>query len=522
MAIILTIFLLMISLSVFGQKPQQMIGRTTTERPVKVSLLGGYYDQDGDHSAVNGGRGNQELFSNTMETSIYIPVKDSSALKIDGGFDYFTSASLLSIDKYQSSASSGSSNVSGDELRTYAHVGMDIAGRKKGMLFSPTIGFSREYDVSSLNGSFAFSKNLKKRHGNYSASVSYIADRWMLVYPGEFRASATQYTSGASEYTTGASTSGTDSGSGNLAEHNGGHASDTYFYDVRDNRGSGSESSGSDSGGSEEEEEETSGGETPETPSENGETSGSGSEYYETPAVPYAAAIPVSGRTIEKDGKIYPVDMRQTLSLTNACTWIINKKANAAAGIDLTAQWGMLSTPFHRVYFDDGIQDEFYKEVRIEKLPDLRLKSAVYGRFNYSVNAYLKLRTHVRYYYDTWDVQALSVTVEAPVKATQFLTITPFYRLHLQEKSKYFAAYGQHIYRPGSFYTSDYDLSGFTAHKAGAAIRFSPLAPIAAIRNSHTMRTIFAFKTAGVRYSAYTRSDGLDAQALTFELTFEM
>jgi len=513
MAILLTICFLLITLSFFGQTDTIKPKKDT--RPVKVSLLGGYYDQDGDHSAVNGGTGSQELFSNTMESMIYIPLKDSSAVKVDGGFDYFTSASMLKIDKYMTSASSGTSNVSGDELRTYAHLSFDLASKKKGMLFTPSIGFSNEYDVRSINTGLAWSKNLNKRMGNYTVGLNFISDRWMMVYPGEFRAAASEYTSGASPiWTSGASTgSGSTSGegsggdSGNMSGYNG------IEKDSGEDSGSTSgNTSGSTSGGT------TTSGASP-VYTGSGSTSGSA---YESPQVSSAVVIPVTGKTIEKDGKTYPVDWRYSLSLSNGYTYVINRKMNAAVGIDLTAQWGMLSTPFHRVYFNDGVKDDFDKEVRIEKLPELRLKSALYARYNYSVNAYLKLRAYARYYYDTWDIHALAVTVETPVKVTNWLTITPFYRLSAQKESKYFAPYGEHTFRQGDYYTSDYDLSKFTSHKVGGAIRFAPLKPIAGIRNPSSGSYLFAFKTAGVRYSAYTRSDGLSAQAVTFELTFEL
>jgi len=516
MAVLLTICFLLITLSFFGQTDTIKPAKDT--RPVKVSLLGGYYDQDGDHSAVNGGQGSQELFSNTLESMIYIPLKDSSAIRIDGGFDYFTSASMLKIDKYKTSASSGTSNVSGDELRTYMHVGFDLADKKKNMLFSPSIGLSNEYDVRSLNAGFAVSKNLKKRMGNYTVGLNFIADRWMMVYPGEFRASTAEYTSGASQtYTSGASTytSGASTGSGNTGSGNTSGGGFSEENPEKDSEGSGSTSgntSGNTSGGT-----PASGGSTPASGGSTG-----GSEYYETPLAANAAVIPVTGKTMMKDGKVYPVDHRNSLSLSNGYTFVINRTMNAAVGLDLTAQWGMLSTPFHRVYFNDGVTEEFDKEVRIEKLPDLRLKSALYARYNVSVNPYLKLRTYARYYYDTWDVQAVAVTVETPVKATNWLTVTPFYRAYVQQESKYFAAFGEHTFRQGDYYTSDYDLSKFTSHKVGGALRIAPLKPIAGVKSVKSGRYVFAFKSAGVRYSYYMRSDGLDAQAVTFELNFEL
>lgn len=498
MEIILALIFVFITVAALGQKDSTKVKKET--RPVKVSLLSNYYDQDGEHSAVNGGLGSQKLESITQEAAIYIPVKDSSALKVSGGVDYFTSASMLDIDKYQTSASTGTSNVSGDELRKYANIGLDWANRKKRTLFSPSIGFSSEYDVFSVNGGVAWSKNLKKRYGNYTVGLHVIADRWMLVYPGEFRAAATgntDYTTGASTYTSAGGTtytSGATTTSGNTSGSGSGSGSNT---------GSGN----------------TSGNTSGETPASG---SGSGSHADETENKMYTVTpIAVTGRTIQKDGKTYPVDWRYSLALSNGYTFVINRKMNAAIGLDVTAQWGMLSTPFHRVYFDDGVTAEQEKEVRIEKLPGLRVKGALYGRFNYSVTPMLKLRTYARYYADNWDIHAISMTVEAPVKVTGWLTVTPFYRFYAQTPSKYFKGYGEHRYMPDTFYTSDYDLSKFSSNKVGMSARLSPLKPLLGLRNEEDTKYIFSLSSLGVRYAYYSRQDGLSTQSFTLELNFD-
>lgn len=501
MEIILALVFVLITVFAIGQKDSTKV--TKEKRPVKVSLLSNYYEQEGNHSAVNGGRGSQELYSNTQETAIYVPFKDSSAIRVSGGIDYFTSASMLEIDKYQTSASSGTSNVSGDELRKYASIGLDWANKKKHTLFSPSIGFSSEYDVFSMNGGFGWSKNLKKRQGNYTVGLHMIADRWMMVYPGEFRAAANtdpNYPTGASTYTSGggttypsgASTGGSGSTSGGGSSTSGG--------------GSGNTSGGNTGGGN------TSGGNT------SGNNSGTdGTENQISKATP----IPLTGKTMSKDGKTYPIDWRYSMALSNGYSFVINRKMNASAGLDVTGQWGMLSTPFHRVYFDDGVTAENEKEVRIEKLPELRVKTALYGRFNYTYNANLRLRTYARYYADNWGIQAIAVTVETPVKVLNWLTVTPFYRFYAQTESKYFQGYGAHRYEPNSFYTSDYDLSKFISHKTGAGLRIAPLKPIIGIQDEENTKYIFSLSSLGVRYAYYSRQDGLSTQSVTLELNFE-
>jgi hypothetical protein len=94
------------------------------------------------------------------------------------------------------------------------------------------------------------------------------------------------------------------------------------------------------------------------------------------------------------------------------------------------------------------------------------------------------------------------------------------YRVHVQGGSKYFKAYGQHVITD-DFYTSDYDLSGFTAHKVAAALRLSPLTPLFSLYNKAAL-PIFAMPSIGIRYAYYFRSDGLTAQAASLEMSFNL
>lgn len=549
MEIIITILLLGFAMMAFGQNNTADAPAKPVAKPIKVSLLSSYYGQEGEHGAVNGGIGSQLLNSFTQEGAIYIPVRDSSAVKLHGGVDYFTSASMLDIDKYQTSASSGTSDVSGNETRGFASVGVDWKG-KNNLTHSPSLGFSMEYDVLSFNGGYGISKFFPKKGITYNAGTSFIADRWMVVYPGEFRDASqdvnagTEYVTGASGYgygggtygsgTTGSGTTGSGTtGSGTTGSGTTGSGTTGSGTTGSGTTGSGTTGSGGGSGGS--------GGGSGSggsivtiednfanklnsgsygTGSTAGSSTGSGSSSYNT-GQQFATAIPLSGKTITKDGRTYPVDWRYSASLSNAISFPINKRMNAMVGIDNIVQWGLLSTPFYRVYFNDGVTEEMMKEVRIEKLPRLRVKTAVYGRYNFFVNSIVGIRVSGRYYYDNWDIHAIALTAELPIRATKWLSIDPFYRFYWQTESKYFNKYSEASYQPNTYYTSDYDLSGFTAHKIGAAVRIAPLKPMLAVKNNNTQRNYFAFRSVGLRYAHYMRSDGLSANVASLELDFE-
>ncbi len=438
-ALLVGLFLLIGRLA-FGQSTKDSTStkiEDTTEialekRAIKVSLLSNYYEQDGNRSAINGGLGSQQLNSYAEDVNIYFPIKDSSAIKVGGGVDYYTSASLQQIDK----GGTGKS-VSGDETRAYFNLGSDL-GFKKGLVLSPSVGFSTEYDVSSGNFGLSLLKPIKKWNANYSSSFSMIVDRWMMVFPGEFRPLSTDASTSAST-----------------------NANSSY-------------------------------------------------------AIPYT----YHGSVLRKDGQLYPIDWRQSYAFINNYSFAINKKMNAALGVDLLMQTGLLSSPFNRVYFNDGIGDEDQKEVRVENLPRERQKLSLSARYNWFVLPYVVVRTQARYYNDSWGIKATTLAVETPIKINKELSFTPFYRYHIQQGSTYYRAYGQHVYKPGSYYTSDMDLGTFTAHKFGAALRYVPFKH-AAVKNA-TKNQMITLKDISVRYARYVRQDNLQADIATLEIIFEI
>ncbi len=485
MELLLTILFILCTIFALGQN----VRKDTTlkeKRPVKTSLLSNYYEQDGNRSAVNGGLGSQELYSYSQEASIYVPVRDSSAYKLHAGVDQYSAASLTQIDKYVSAASSAKSEVSKTETRVYANLSYDFANKVKHSMLTPTAGFSNEYDVLSWNGGFSYSKNFVAKNTSYTGSFNVIADRWLMIFPGEFRPQEAKEESVKSNTTTPVKTD-TDSG-----------ASRTMNTKDDDD---------------DEEEEED----------EHGDDDDDLSTATAVDPVPYpkpyATPFVYSGKLANKNGKQFPVDWRYSYAFSNSISFLINKKMNASAGIDLVLQRGMLSTPFHRVYFNDGMVDEYQKEVRIEKLPELRFKVALYGRYNVFVSPYLILRMQARLYADTWDVKALTLTLEVPVKITRWLSIAPYYRFHTQSASRYFKGYGRHA-SGDSYYTSDFDLATLSANKSGGSLRFAPIRPFG-LSNENNTKKIIAVKAISLLYSNYKRTDGLRAGMGSLLLEFE-
>ena len=224
---------------------------------------------------------------------------------------------------------------------------------------------------------------------------------------------------------------------------------------------------------------------------------------------------------------IYPIELRipgveylttnkrhsLNLSLTGAS--VINKRMTASLTSDFVFQSGLLSTPFHRVYFENST------EAVVEQLPGTRIKIPIGVRFNYFINDYVVLRSFYRFYWDNWGMTGHTVKVELPVKINQGLRIYPFYRYHMQSGVRYFSAFGTH--QPlTEFYTSDFDLSGLTSQKLGLGLTVSPLFGIGRFKGLVHSDRITMFKSIDLRYANYQRSDGLRANILTLGLNFKI
>lgn len=196
-------------------------------------------------------------------------------------------------------------------------------------------------------------------------------------------------------------------------------------------------------------------------------------------------------------------------------------------------QSGLLSTPFHRAFFNDVIDvSEFTtaqiltsnKTRKIENLPRARTKIPLGFRLNYYINDLSIFRGYYRYYTDNFDVEAHTFSIDLPIKVTPYLTVGPFYRYHTQTASKYFRPFGEHDLAADLF-TSDYDNSAFDSNKYGIAIRYTPLQDIGILRTPFTPKAKNSFmhlKAIELRYAAFDRTDGLDASIISFDLSFDL
>ena len=243
----------------------------------------------------------------------------------------------------------------------------------------------------------------------------------------------------------------------------------------------------------------------------------------------------------------YGTDTRQTYNFTATYSQVLSKRLQAAISTELVSQNGLLSTPFHRVYFRDNpaqntiptLNDNFIPRfptaARIENLPRARFKYPVSLRLNYYASDLVQVRGFYRFYNDNFGIRAHTFELELPVKVTPFFVAYPFYRYHTQTAATYFAPFAQHAIAD-EFYTSDYDLAAFAAHKVGLGLRYSPVYGIGRFhvpgKNAQGLPRIMRFKSLDLRYAHYqqtgatTYSAGnradLVANIISFDLGFAL
>ena len=162
------------------KKGYEKVALTGTE----IDFLFSYYEQDGNNSAVTGGRGTEQLTDATPSIVINLPFRSDSIknnLTLDFGLDVYTSASSDSIDpRTISSASSG-------DTRAHFNGTWSSSNEATGHAWNVSGSVSAEYDYSSVGFGGGYTKTSKNGNREFGASGQVFIDRWSIIYPIELR-----------------------------------------------------------------------------------------------------------------------------------------------------------------------------------------------------------------------------------------------------------------------------------------------------------------------------------------------
>jgi len=207
-----------------------------------------------------------------------------------------------------------------------------------------------------------------------------------------------------------------------------------------------------------------------------------------------------------------PSTDRQSYNFQATYAQVINRRMQFSISSEAILMKGLLSTPFHRVFFSDQLLPD------IERLPDSRLKIPLGLRLNIFPADDLIIRSYYRYYWDDWGLRAHSMSLELPIKISTDLTLSPFFWYHTQNQADYFAPFSEHT-TGEVFYTSDFDLSALNSHKIGVGVKIAPLYGLARTKVPLTKK-VLSFKSLDIRGAYYKRSTDLKAFIFSLGLSF--
>ncbi len=209
-----------------------------------------------------------------------------------------------------------------------------------------------------------------------------------------------------------------------------------------------------------------------------------------------------------------PTDKRQSYNVAASLTQVINKKMQVSLMSEATYMTGLLSTPFHRVYFVEKQTPD------IERLPEKRLKVPLGLRLNAYLSERLILRTYYRYYWDSWGMKAHTASVELPIKINRFFALCPHYRYHTQSAVDYFNPYKESSISD-QYYTSDFDLASLNSHSYGLGIIYGKSDGLARWKIPIVNKKLLV-ETVDIKYSRYHRSTGLNAEIISLGIKFSI
>lgn len=483
-----TIFILIFGMVFFGNAFSQFADTTKVYKKrvlesTEVDILMSYYTQDGDHSSVSGGIGNEALTDITPTIVINLPLNADDVLTFDIGLSAYTSASSSNINPFNSTGASqgdddeddddyeaedddyengmgtapmgtpwlASSGASKKDVLATFHAGYQHNSDSRNFIWGFNTTFANEYDYTSFGFGGNIARLFNEKNTELGLSAQVYLDTWNPIYPTELH-----------EY---------DKYEANFLNQG-------YFSGVSVLN-----------------------------------QAGVNTELYEP------SMFESIGSTA-----------RNSYSLSFSFSQILGKRLEASLFFDLILQKGLLSTPYHRIYFSD--KDNYYignaSDIQrytsrsntgvyhlsddIERMPHSRFKAPIGGRLNYYMNEFLVLRTYYRYYLDDWGMDAHTFDVELPFKLTRQFTLTPNYRYYTQTEADYFAPYEQHL-STEQHYTSDYDLSTFDAHQLGVGLSYTDIFGRVKIYK-------LGMKNIWVKFSNYSRSNGLSANIVSFGMKF--
>ncbi len=456
---------LIIAILLFGRLIAQQDSTNVYKKRVlettEIDFISSYYIQDGDNASVTGGIGNEHLTDFASSIIVSLPLNADDVLTVDAGFSAYSSASSSNTDPFDGSSGPNvtgspwvaSSGASQSDIWTTITADYAHSSDDRNFTWNANASVASEYDYFSLGFGGGILKQFNEKNTSLGVSANVYLDTWSPIYPIELRSYSAV--------------------NGNL---NQGFFNGKTIVD------------------------------------QNGNASADWS--------------PINGFEGINDKS------RNSYSATISFSQILSKNAQISFFFDVISQQGWLGNPLQRVYFADvdnyyvgnassipnyassSNTDVFQLADDIERLPDSRLKTPIGMRFNYYINQMFVLRTYYRYYFDDWGVTSHTASVEVPIKITDKFTLYPSFRYYTQTAADYFAPFDQNL-STNPYYTSDYDLSEYTANQFGFGISYTDI-----FASMHLWK--FGLKSIDLKFYQYDRNTSFTSSIISAGFKFVM
>lgn len=479
-----TIVLLFLMTFVYSQGTKQPAFKKRVLESTEVDFLASYYVQDGSKSSVSGGIGSEKLTDVASNITVAMPLNDDDVLTVDIGISAYSSASSSNINPFNSSGASGGNGDDDDDDDRNGYSNPGGTSQPYGSPWQASSGASKSDQLVSVMANYSHSNDSGNFIWNSDVSFSNEYDYTSVGFGGGIAALFNEKNTEI-----------------NLKAN-------VYLDQWR-----------------------------PIYPTELHEYSKYGTNFLNQG---YFSGVTVYNENgITATEKYLPTKFRD-LTLTNRNSYsasfgfsqILTKRLQLSLFFDVLQQQGLLSTPYHRIYFADKTnffigQSQFIANYEsssnsgvfkladdVERLPDTRFKLPIGARLNYYISERLVLRTYYRYYSDDWNIHAQTASIELPVKISDKFTVFPTFRYYTQTASQYYAPYEKHL-STEQFYTSDPDLATFETKQIGFGVNYTDIFASAKIWQ-------FGLKNIDFRFHQYERTDRLKASIASIAFKFIM
>ncbi len=155
----------------------------------ETDFISSYYAQDGNNSAVTGGRGTESLTDVAISGNVSRTYRDRKgnehAFNIGAGIDFYSSASSDKIDPATISSASKS------DVRFSPSVSYAYTDTQKKRTTGATFSVSNEYDYTSFGLGLTYAKASKDNNREFNMQGQVYLDTWRVILPIELRSTDT-------------------------------------------------------------------------------------------------------------------------------------------------------------------------------------------------------------------------------------------------------------------------------------------------------------------------------------------